>query len=220
VTFPPLNSGNSLGANFNQINNIIREINSEQQTKVFKGPNNVNALISGKLPNNLGYGFQFSDTNKVPRIIAYIDANDNPVFKVSQSGVDVTTATNAQLIFNSAQNVFKIVATGTSTFPAASTSLGAGGGWAGDFQTTQINHGLGHIPIVFAIRQGSTTYAPIPSSTIITNAFGAEFLSFTAYADATKVYLGTHLVINSSTSASASYGPFNCRYYLLQETAN
>lgn len=38
--------------------------------------------------------------------------------KVSQEGVDVASATDSQLVFNSANNLFKIVDTGTATVPA------------------------------------------------------------------------------------------------------
>lgn len=120
--FVPVGANASLQELLSVTNGNFAQLDTEAVTKVFKGPNNVNALINGKLPNNLGYGIQFSDTSDVPRIIAYIDSNNRPVFKISNDGVDVTTAANDQLIFNSQQDVLKVVATGTISIAGANAS--------------------------------------------------------------------------------------------------
>lgn len=218
--FLPTSSSNSQSTNWNQVNNMIRELNKEQQTKVFKGPNNINALISGRLPNDLGYGIQFSDSNNIPRIIAYIDSNNQPIFKISESGIDVTSAANDELIFNSQQNVFKIVGTGTGTFPSASASTGAGGGWQADQQTTEITHNLGFVPIVIAHINFGGGWSLTPFSFFNVNASGIDLEQYYVYATSTSFFAATNVAINRTGAGSATIGGQNFTYYLLQETAN
>jgi hypothetical protein len=45
----PLHTGNSLSSNFSQLNNMMRQLEKEQTTKVYKQANGP-AIIQGKLP--------------------------------------------------------------------------------------------------------------------------------------------------------------------------
>jgi hypothetical protein len=65
----PVSSSNSQTANNNTINNMVRQINKEQDTKVFRGPNNSIAIINGKLPYEGGYGSLYYDSDGIPSII-------------------------------------------------------------------------------------------------------------------------------------------------------
>jgi len=204
MSLTPVSTGNSDAANLNQINNAIRQLNNETQTKVFKGPENVNAVINGKLPDDLGYGFQLSDSNGVPRIIAYIDANNNPILKVSEADQDVVTATDDQLIFNSSQNVLKVVSTGTVTMSVPALS---------QLNTTTVTHNLGYVPAVISfIKNPSGTYRQMPFTywDRATNTTLAV-----AWADAST----TDVTFNLDNNSIALIGDYTFRYYLLQETA-
>ena len=216
MALTPVSSSNSDSSNLNQINDMVRQLNNESQTKVFKGPNNVNALITGKLPNDIGYGFQFSDSDNVPRIIGYIDANNNPIFKISESGVDVTTATDDQLNFNSTQNTFKIVSTGTVTVDKAAND---------SFESTSIAHGLDYIPAMICYIRYDTgggvyTQIPTPLYTLTDNGAGALDVTraITATIDTTNINFSISTPNTGSTYTNAYSATF--RYYLLQETAN
>lgn len=218
MSLTPVTSDNSNSANLNQINNAIRQLNNEAQTKVFKGPENVNAVINGKLPNDLGYGFQLSDSNGVPRIIAYIDANNNPIFKVSESGQDVTTATNDDLIFNSSQNVFKIVEANTQTLipPTASWA-------AGNTATVTVPHGLGYEPVFLVYVDWPTSVSfsdPGLSQTpsfAFTGTDAQRPIIASARVDSTNLYLE----LTNQTGLTANLGEltWTYKYYILQETA-
>ena len=56
----PLSTQNSQGQNYGQINDMIRKLNKEQQTKTYNGANGKPAVTIGKLPNG-EYGLGFSD---------------------------------------------------------------------------------------------------------------------------------------------------------------
>lgn len=218
MSLTPLTTSNSDSANINQVNDIVRQINNEQQTKVFYGPNNVQALVTGRLPNDLGYGIQFSDASGIPRIIAYIDANNNPVFKISESGVNVTTAGDDELLLNSAQNVFKIVQSGTGTLsvPASMASL--------DVATETISHGLGYKPAFMCFITGGDAYGTSSSQVLMMPFSSPVIVAGTIrgfmYADA---YTTTSNFVfrwsNNTTITEVTGGSINFKYYLLQETA-
>lgn len=55
MSFQPINTQNSQGANFGQLNDMVRQLNKEQITKVFKFDSN-NAVFIGKLPYDGGIG--------------------------------------------------------------------------------------------------------------------------------------------------------------------
>ncbi len=90
MVFQPLNSGNTLSTNYNQVNNMVRQLNNEQTTKVFKQASG-NAIIDGKLPWG-GYGQLLYDTTGKARILI----GQHPVDKhmgiwISRDGYDVVT---------------------------------------------------------------------------------------------------------------------------------
>lgn len=90
MAYQPLNTSNDLGTNYNQVNNMIRQLNNEQVTKIFKQANG-NAIVQGKLPYDGGYGTLYYDSNGVPSIIIGIMPDGTLDLVISKPGVDVLT---------------------------------------------------------------------------------------------------------------------------------
>ena len=126
--------------------------------------------------------------------------------KVSQPGFDVLTAADDELVFNSGQNVFKIVASGTAVLPYAAT---------GTQTSVSVTHGLGYIPIVLAFFEQSGTYSPLPVSELVLTGADAGKTSRLIDAFATST-----TVIFYHNVALYGFSGDNIKYYLLQETAN
>lgn len=89
--FRPLNTQNSKGSNYSQINDMVRQIKNEQTTKVFKQASG-NAIVQGKLPYSGGYGSLYYDTNNVPRILIGIAPDGTMGMFVSKEGESVLDA--------------------------------------------------------------------------------------------------------------------------------
>ncbi len=128
---------------------------------------------------------------------------------VSKPTFDATTATASQLIFNSNQDVFKVVASGILTVNVSG---------AGDFQSSKA-HGLGVIPAFIGYINsvpiaGSNIWLQLPYSQHQYNGgSGSIVVGFMAdlAADATNVY------VNVSSIALFALGNFTFKYYLLEE---
>jgi len=141
-------------------------------------------------------------------------------FKVAEDGVDVLTASDDQLLFNSEQNVFKIVKIGTSATPSATVSKAGTNQYGVATNSTTIAHGLGYIPavIAYAYDNSASTYVLLPWSSqngVSTNSFTT--VTYGIAVDDTNVYLSTNLF---TYNASVTESGWNVKYYLLQETAN
>lgn len=89
--FRPITTKNSYGQNFNEVNNMVRQLNKEQTTKTFKQANG-NAIVTGKLPYDGGYGTLYYDSNGVPTIIIGILPDGTTGIVVSKSGENVIDA--------------------------------------------------------------------------------------------------------------------------------
>lgn len=127
--------------------------------------------------------------------------------KVSQPGIDVTTATNDKLVFNSGQDVFKIVSKGTATVNQS----------AGNINKTIVTHNLGYLPIVLAYFGNSgTSYVPLP---MFNYSVGAS-LTLNQLVYVANITPTTFEIWCSTASGSAQTLSFPVTYYLLQETAN
>lgn len=85
----PLTTGNSYGQNIAQTNEMVRALNKEQQVKVFKGPNNVNAVVNGKY-SDTRYGILIADDAGYRRILVGQHPIDGrPGIWISKENVDV-----------------------------------------------------------------------------------------------------------------------------------
>lgn len=87
----PTSSTNSLGSNWNTVNDAIRQLNNEQITKTYKQPNG-NVIVEGKLPYSGGYGTIYYDSNGVPIIIIGILPDGNVGIAVAKPGNNVIDA--------------------------------------------------------------------------------------------------------------------------------
>lgn len=199
MSITPVSTSNSDASNLSQVNNMIRQINNEQTTKVFKQAGNIDAKIDGRLPNDLGYGTLLYDQNGVPLIYMAV-VNGQPVLKVAPSGIDATTAPDSQLLLNSAQNVFKIVSTGVVDVPDTST-----------FNSVTVAHGLGYVPVILAYTTYDTNYRQLPVMTFFGD--GTARWQVACYVDATNAVFYTE-----SYQAEPGHSA-TIKYYLLQETA-
>lgn len=65
--FQPLNSSNSTATNYNQVNNMVRQLNKEQTVKTYKQENG-NAIVTGRYMENR-YGTVYYDENGIPNIL-------------------------------------------------------------------------------------------------------------------------------------------------------
>lgn len=142
------------------------------------------------------------------------DGAGNYVVKVAQDGFDVLTATDSQLIFNSANNLFKIVDTGTVSISHVHTVNSA--------KTTTVAHGQSGRPLTVAFANnlvapgvsGSPSYQ-MPFTYPAVSGAGNLVIStlLQAYVDATNLTVYTW-------SANATTITADIKYYVLQETAS
>jgi len=200
--FSPIQSGTNWEQALATINNNFAQLDNEAVTKTFNGPVGTPTFIQGKLPNNLGTGILMKDTTGAVSIAAYIDANNNPVLKVAKTGKDAVTGSNSDLVFNSAQDVFKIVATDTGTIPSSGTSS----------STKTIAHGLSFTPIVMGTVQFGSSFNLCPSIGVSSSTGVITDMTFVS-SDATNIYL-TRIVPGGTVSSQS------VKYYILQESTN
>lgn len=146
------------------------------------------------------------DENNLPRLLILADGSDF-VMKVSKEGFDAVTADNDDLIFNSNQNVFKIVQTEVATLPADATGPPY-------TSSVTVTHGLGYKPVVLA-------YAGVGANSVQ--------LPFTGYNVGASVTITQAYYVGFITTTQVTFHAFDInnplsaldvRYYLLQESAS
>lgn len=155
--------------------------------------------------------------------------------KIAQSGVDVGSATNSQLVFNSAQDVFKIadkIQTSIPSFTASASSIAT--------TSVTIAHGQSVEPIVDCYVKGqyfssamgsllSTNYIRLPlnqpsGSYIISSYFfpdtgsGSWLVNIGYGVDSTNVYVQASFENTNGTSTTLNAIPLTI--FVLQETAS
>lgn len=149
------------------------------------------------------------DSTGTRRVLLGSGLNDFNGLKVSQPGKDVYTATDDELVFNSDNNLFKIVDSATIEFDLNIT--------IGGTNEVSIAHGLGYVPIVIAFQISSFDSYMLPFYAI--NGYGTAdagkvAYSITCYTDDENInfyYAGY---------TQGTGGPVTIRYYILQETAS
>lgn len=186
-----LSSQDSLERNLGVISDFMREQEGMKVTQIFKDDTGTRRVLLGKGKDGF-YGL-----------------------KVSQPGVDVYDAGDDELVFNSQQNVFKIVDTDTVDISSSGATV----------TTTEIEHGLGFAPIPLAFLNGVSITdvgtglnLPLPTFQNLNidtvNQVVQDRVRIIVAANDTKLFLS---ILNSTGGA---VGPLTIRYYLLQETAN
>lgn len=167
--------------------------------------------------------FQMNDTLNVPRMI--IDA-PNSVIKISRPNINVSTASDSQLIFNSNQNIFKIVGSVSFNEVTYTTVTATAGQVALDVAQFSKPHGLGFAPaIVGYIPDSSGNYFELPRTSW---AFAGDNIGYSqvisqVYANSTNIVwqISTFLsAIGSASSLSANVDVGPVKVYFLQETAS
>lgn len=135
------------------------------------------------------------------------DSAGKMVVKVAKAGVNVLTATDDQLVFNSGQDMLKIVQKNT-----ASLVVSAGGS-----TSKTVAHGLSFLPAIICYilpPYGPPTYFPNPAISVNVATMVVGAVSHVEV-DATGV---TFSVVNDGSGLYT--GTYNFTYYLMQETAN
>lgn len=87
MSFRPITSSNATSQNYGQINDMVRQLNNEQVTKIFKQPGG-NSVITGKLPAGDSYGTLVYDTDNVARILIG-NYNGSVGIWITKEGIDV-----------------------------------------------------------------------------------------------------------------------------------
>lgn len=185
----PYIGGNAdLQETINETNAIAREVNAREVVQVFKDDTGTRRVILGKTGDGQ-YGL-----------------------KVSKPEYDVFEAANNDLIFNSQQNVPKIVSSGNLTITASTGT-----------STTDIvdisGLGLTSPPLIICAAQtpaSAATYHPMPfinSPGTTTEVIGTAWVNFV---DLTK---DITFQVRLGASASGYAGDWTFRYYVLQESA-
>lgn len=147
------------------------------------------------------------DSNE-PRVLIGNQATFGEGFYVTKDGFNVKTNTNpANFIFNSNQNVFKIIKSGT-------VSIGAIG--ASAIGTGIYVHGLNYIPAVLAYQTDGTNYFTVPFTSFVIGGANDGKMSLNVYviADANQI---TFYAVTSSFGSSTG---LTFKYFLLQESAS
>lgn len=140
-------------------------------------------------------------------------------FYVAKPGVDVITNTDENnLIFNSNQNVFKIVQSGIIDLPACTLSTAAASFGFSPGVTTVVPHGLGYIPALLAYANAGGEYVPLPWESMESNtATSFSRINYRVTVDATNIYGVTDMWGYDVTKTESAT---TAKYFLLQETAN
>ena len=196
--------------------NVVNRMSHKTMGTTYKTTGNpdTNRLIFDK---GTVKGFDDQDNNNI--FIGYSpDVSPRPIIKVAKDGFSVEDG-DENLIFNSEQNVFKIVKSGTftSTTAPSTSNPGAGQFAANQFTLGTIPHGLSYIPSVIAYVGTGTGYQLMPSMSYAAAGTNAGWYTFNVEVDATNIYFYLQTMrYGTATSFSAGF-PF--RYYLLQESA-
>lgn len=185
MSVTPVNSGSSQAAVANTVNSLAKELESTKSVQVFK------------------------DDTGTRRVIL-----DKDGLRTSEAGVDVYSATNDQLTFNSNYNLPKIVASGTASVTAATgTSVVTA------VDISSLN--LSSAPMILAMAKSPSspnTFYQMPhiqdpnSATLLIAATAwVNFSSGGSQEIRFQVQLGS--------SAAGAVGEWAFRYYVFFETA-
>jgi len=199
------------------LNQVIDYLNQQQQSQVlFNTAGNPIVSINNGSKGNAG--FTVYDKNGLPLALFGQYPDGSIALKVAKSGKDVTTAATGDLIFSSANNIFKIVQVGTINIPI--TTAG------GLFQATPVAHGLGYQPAMTAF----LTFTPGGPSTraqllpYVIDAIGGTTVTYKgsvqAAVDATYVYANASIDASVAAVVFSGAPSLPIKYYLMAETAS
>ena len=166
------------------------------------------------------------DTNGVPRIFTGSDPSTGGfIMKISEPNIDVLTATNDQLIFNSDQNVFKIVKEITGGWPEVFVTGPGVDGFVFNSGTTVVAHGLTGVPAFLAFADfkgdGSRTNLPITITSVSDPRYYLQG-TISVTTDATNVTFTAEVLARLPAGVTVSFEAIAnaCKVFLMQETAS
>jgi hypothetical protein len=160
----------------------------------------------------------YSDRNGVPSISIGLGSDGSSRIRVARAGVDVTKATDDQLLFNSAQNTFKVVnkLTGSFTLTSAATPTST---------LVTITHSLGYVPFTLSnvnlsadTAGGNTGIFPIPFFSVGTGGGTTNVFIIRSYVKVRSVST-TDIVFEVGTAGGPATITGAISVYVLQETA-
>lgn len=175
----------------------------------------------GNLPAG-ATGIRIVDAQNVGLAQFARDKDGNTALRIAKPNIEVSTATNDQLIFNSSQNTLKIVKTDTLVTTLTNTSNTVAQG----VQTITIPHLLNFKPaytVYLLVPDGlagisGAQLVALPYNSFVGNNPGlGPFTYFYAYVDESSLYIRFNH--GFSTDYSPQTPTYSIRYYLMQETA-
>ena len=213
---PQLNQRDQIAQRISNATTSVNPVTDATATSGFLKTAN-GQILGNNGTNNVGL-FGFDDTGTM-------------VVKVAKPGYDANSATNDQLVFNSSQNVFKIVDKLTTTIPSFSLAAGAGN----RFKIITIPHLQSSTPLVEIYVQSylvnfsvggfiSSTYTPLPvvyDGSPNTYVFPAADMSSypltIRYAvDSTNIYIQA----SYASTAATTVNDIPVTYFIKQESAS
>lgn len=197
MSFQLIGAGSDLSSTQTQVNKNILELKNNETTTIFKDDTGTRRVLLGKGADGF-YGV-----------------------KVSPEGTDVYTAGDDDLVFNSNQNVFKIVATNTYVPTWTISITTAANQWNTGGEDVSIPHGLSYIPAIIGYVVYNDEYYPMPyTSQDAAGGTSVVMQNIKISVDATNVII-SHSAMALNFPGGVAFGiPTSIKYYLLQETAN
>lgn len=140
--------------------------------------------------------------------------------KISESGIDVLNATDDQLIFNSNNNLFKIVDSGVATVSLTGVSNGASVSGSDN-----VPHSLGYEPLVLAwsiTTSGGSQLKPFPGTVVNMKSVDTNQVTIGYLRDEQMTVTDTDITFNitvaNSTGFSEPATDVEILYFLLTQT--
>lgn len=196
MSLRPITPNSDINSFINQMNQNIADLSNNQTTQIFKDDAGNRRVLLGKGSDGF-YGL-----------------------KVSQPNIDVFTAADSDLIFNSDLNVFKYITKGTATITVAAGSYARGV----TLGTNTISHGLSTTPAFLL-------YVSMPNFGVVgnylSNAPAFSYVdtgsvvapSTVAYGSIDSTNLTLHVVNLYSSITFGNSFTWTFKYYILQEIA-
>lgn len=133
----------------------------------------------------------------------------------------ITPASSQDSLDAGLNGQFTIVQVGTYTTTSTITIPNPGAATYGTYSSTiySVAHGLPFIPALLAYEQNSSgQYTPMPYTNYASSASTGLWYTFSAYVDATYVYVSINGLVYGT---GATFNPgFIFKWYLLQQTSN
>ena len=198
------NSNNRISPQLNQSDQIVQRV-SNATTSV--NPVTDATTTSGFLKTANGQILGNNGTNNVG--LFGFDDTGTMVVKVAKPGYDANSATNDQLIFNSAQNTFKIALTDTVVLTRDASD---------SFNGVSYQHNLGFKPVCIAFIDYGGITLPMPK--LYFNGTSGILDEQVQIQDISTSVITFDATAPTGGSRYASAQTYTIRFYLLQETAN